>query len=383
MVMTMLRVIDERATLEQMVPAWRQLVARCDDASVVQTPEWALGWWRAFAKNSKPFALALFAQERLVGFAPLYIESHLGARVLRFMGPVWDETSRALVEPAYARTFNEALTTHLRARANEWDVLQLAESETEGAHATRACAQGMPELAVRELSVSSMSVLQLSGQWDMYWKRLAPKRRQTINRDARRLQERGAVSFHVITAREELERELERFYRARFENWRARKRLRRMVLIQRTRAYYDAFTAICLDLAAHEQVWLARLDVDDRPAAWDLGFCVNRTFTDYLKTFDVEFSAYGPGFLTMIELLRYALARGIERVELGRGAQPYKTWLRATAQRNVNTALYWKRPLTFAYVGREIARAGLLKAIHQFRHGRNAAPQTKEDYARA
>jgi hypothetical protein len=93
-----------------------------------------------------------------------------------------------------------------------------------------------------------------------------------------------------------------------------------------------------------------------------------------MTTFDVTMARCSPGHLVLQEILRHAIAEGIERFELGPGAQPYKFWFRATAQTNRHVALYWKRPRSYAYLGQEMARAGTLHMMRLLHRDEGSAP---------
>jgi CelD/BcsL family acetyltransferase involved in cellulose biosynthesis len=369
-----LRILNDLDAIHALVPAWQELVSRSNTASVFQTPEWALGWWRALPNRSTPFCIALFEQERLVGLAPLYIETWYGSRAIRFMGTPHDDPNRALAEPAYARAFTEAFAQGLQQHARDWDVLRLAELEQEETPLARACAQTVPGLVMRELSASNAPGIHLPEEWADYWKRLSSTHRKKMKTYRRKLESHGAVSFQVITEPERLANELPVFFRARWKNWSERKRLNKMVMFQQTATYRDTLAEICVQLAKREHVWLGRLELNAQPVGWILAFRVNNTLSDYMTTFDVAYAACSPGQLVFQELIRYAITQRVQYYQMGRGAQPYKFWFRATAQINKNHVLFWKRPRSLPGLAQQVAREEALKMIHKIRHSRFFSP---------
>lgn len=358
--MTTLRVLNEPAAIESLRPAWKQLVGNCEAATVYQTPEWALGWWRALGRNSTPFCVALDEGERLVGLAPLAIEPRRGTRTLRFMGAPHDGANCATVERGYERIFADAFATALARHAGIWDVAQLAEPLGHEIQLAQACARRAPELGVHALGLSCTPVVNFQADWADYWKRVSAQQRKMFRKKWRRLERRGTISFQVLTAPETMAEELERLFQARLQNWRERRRLNKMVAFQRTRAYYDTLSGICMELARSGQVWLARLDVDGHSVGWKLAFRVNQTLAGYMTTFDAQFSEYSPGLLTFIELARFAVTHGIKRFDLGCGTQPYKFRFGAEPYNTSTSVLFWKRPQSLLFLGQEIARNGVL-----------------------
>jgi CelD/BcsL family acetyltransferase involved in cellulose biosynthesis len=129
-----------------------------------------------------------------------------------------------------------------------------------------------------------------------------------------------------------------------------------MAAVQRSPRFEHALTEACVTLADRRQAWLTHLDVDARPVAWGLAFFVNGTLSEYMTTYDLGFAAHSPGQLRLLALVKYAISRGIRRVDMGRGYQSYKCWFGATAQSTRNVLMYVRRPRTAAFVGRQILR---------------------------
>jgi CelD/BcsL family acetyltransferase involved in cellulose biosynthesis len=113
---------------------------------------------------------------------------------------------------------------------------------------------------------------------------------------------------------------------------------------------------LCVELAKGEHVWLSRLTVDGRPIAWELLFKVGETLSDFLTTYDLDFAAYSPGQLIFVETVRYAIARGARRLEMGRGDQDYKFWFGAKPCATQNILVHSRHPRSGGYVGYEMAR---------------------------
>lgn len=314
-----------------------------------------------------PFCIALWDQDRLVGFAPLYIQTRLGARVLCFMGMPGDDSTRALCEPAYAQTFLAAFGATLQEHTHVWDVLGLTEVDRDPAPLLSAFPATL-KFGVQPLTDSCQPVVDLSSDWEGYLKRFSHQRRWAFKKMRRLAETYGTVLFEVLTRPEMLCRELALFFEARQNNWRNRGRWNRIVGQQRTPVYFERLTHICALLAERGQVWLARLTVDGHPIGWDLAFCVNSTVSVFMSTYDLAYSKCSPGNLVLYELIHYAIDHHVTRFEMGPGAQQYKLVLGGVAYPNKHYLVYAKRPRSFAVLGHAWARDRAVGLLHRIRH---------------
>ncbi len=351
------RVLTRLEAIQQLLPAWRELVANTPTATIFQTPEWALYWWQALSRHTSPFCLTLTdASGRLVGLVPLCIDKEWGARVVRFMATPLSDSNRILVEPSYELTLGEALADALKEHGERWDVLHLTELSEQDSCLMRACQRMLRDLGVVRMRPSVMTSLCLPEQWSEYLASLSAHRRKRLRGFSRGLETCGAISFHVTTEPQQMAREIKAFVDARNRNWKARRRWRTMAAVQRSPGFEDALTEACVTLAERRQVWLTHLDVNATPVAWGLAFFVNGTLSEYMTTYDLGFSAHSPGQLRLLALVKYAMSRGIRRFDMGRGEQAYKCWFGATAQSTRNVLMYVRRPRIAAFVGRHILR---------------------------
>jgi len=91
-----------------------------------------------------------------------------------------------------------------------------------------------------------------------------------------------------------------------------------------------------LDRIRHEQhegfsAVLSTLHMGDRLAAVHLGMRSRSVFHWWLPTYDAELGAHSPGQISFIEVAAAAAARGVRRLDLGKGLEPYKTRLTSEA----------------------------------------------------
>ena len=77
--------------LQAIAPMWNELLADYPLATNFSTPEWLIPWWRAFGTDQRLLVAGFFADERLIGLAPLAISTFpigkiFSLRLLRLMG---------------------------------------------------------------------------------------------------------------------------------------------------------------------------------------------------------------------------------------------------------------------------------------------------------
>lgn len=92
------------------------------------------------------------------------------------------------------------------------------------------------------------------------------------------------------------------------------------------------------DLTCHSSLdlegWLSALYAGERILAVHLGLRSGRILHSWFPAYDVEMSTYSPGLLLLLFTAQAAAADGIEELDLGRGASPYKSRV-MTGSRNV------------------------------------------------
>src|SRR5690606_26996289 len=116
--------------LEALRPEWDALWQRCPDATPFQSPDWLLAWWNHLGRGEL-LALILHHRGRLVGMAPLFIDSvntaerDSSVRPVLVLGTGVTDHLDILVEPELAEPAAAAVLAHLGADAARWDVLDL------------------------------------------------------------------------------------------------------------------------------------------------------------------------------------------------------------------------------------------------------------------
>jgi len=89
--------------------------------------------------------------------------------------------------------------------------------------------------------------------------------------------------------------------------------------------YREVFQSLFDTLGPRNWVYVALMELDDRPVAWQLGFRCGKRLWDYNKAYDHSFSRFAPGTLLVAALLDYGFSHAYEEYDFLRGEDPYKT----------------------------------------------------------
>src|SRR3954467_2334783 len=119
------RIVREVEQLAALGPSWSRLWQRCPNATVFQSPEWLLAWWRAFCPG-EIMSATVERDGRLLGLAPLYLESGTAGGSLLTLGISISDYVDVLIDPADAVPVAEALIDTLL-RESCWELIEWSE----------------------------------------------------------------------------------------------------------------------------------------------------------------------------------------------------------------------------------------------------------------
>jgi CelD/BcsL family acetyltransferase involved in cellulose biosynthesis len=116
--------LNTSESLVAVVPEWQQLCTRANHASPFQTPEWLLPWCAHLFGGGAIMVLALRANGRLVGLAPLFLH---GANLscLSFLGTGVSDYLDILLEPEETEEGVETMIDSLRQQRRRWELCEL------------------------------------------------------------------------------------------------------------------------------------------------------------------------------------------------------------------------------------------------------------------
>jgi CelD/BcsL family acetyltransferase involved in cellulose biosynthesis len=309
-------VAGDIASLRQLAPAWRELVAVSGVDHPFTTPEWIESWWEAFGGGPrKLFVLSAWRGRSCVGVAPLALRRGrlygIPVRRCESIGnthtPRWD----VLVAPGEEEAYG-ALWRFLVQNSALWDVLLLAQlpaesrtldlwpklAEQGGMLSGRWTAGGSPRVPIR-------------GDWESYVATLPRKHRSNLRNRSRRLAKLGEVTSKILLGPEGIAEPLAEAWRIEALGWKGAQGTA-VACSPASKRLYESFAERA---AGRGWLQLRFLEVAGKRVA----FMYNLRFGafDFIvkQGFDPELGAYAPSTHLAQLVLEEAFSGGLDAVD--------------------------------------------------------------------
>ncbi len=352
--------ITELAGLTPLEKPWRELLARGPQASIFQTPEWLLTWWRHYGGRRRLWALAWREGEALLGLLPLMGHPLGPARRIGFVGTLSTDYLDAIVEPGREKEFWQAALPALLDLP--WDVLDL-QQVPEPSPTWRVLpevASGLP-LTVQVCDQEPCPYLPLPGDWETFRQSLGKKIRWNLGYYPRlAAREQGGRVYRVPA--EEVPGAMSRLFDLHGRRWR-RRWLPGAFASGRTRRFHHE-VAVEMDRAG--QLRLYALELGGEVRALLYCYADGDRMYYYQGGFDPAIARYSPGTILVGHAAREAIEAGLAGFDFLRGGEGYKYRWGATDRMNHRLRLArrtWRGRLGLALSRREQEVEELAKKI--------------------
>jgi CelD/BcsL family acetyltransferase involved in cellulose biosynthesis len=295
--------------LEKVRAEWRALWRRPASATVFQSPDWLISWWRHFAPGPL-ICIALWRGEELVGIAPLYCEE--GSRRLLPLGVSLSDYVDVLLADEISHEAHRALDAEIARAADAGEicfpdvapnasVLGLALDEF---FASKRPGQPSPELVL--------------GAPDNPLDNVPAHQRQNLRTAENRARRRGCGIGDIVPD------ELPRFIPALMQLHSARQRQLGHAGLDQDARVLPFFSEAFAGLAQEGVVRAYSIACESRLIGGYLGFLHRGRAGYYLGGFDPQFAFESPGTILIGHAMRCAAAEGAHTFDFLRGAEPYK-----------------------------------------------------------
>jgi CelD/BcsL family acetyltransferase involved in cellulose biosynthesis len=314
---------------------WNELLRSSRSDCVFLTHEWLFGWWKHLAENRSLSILAVRANGRLDGLAPLAVRppqySRCTPAVLEFIGSgsigsdYLDVVARREHEPRVL----EALAEYLRGTKS---IAQFSQVRV-GASLTGEIARYLTreQWTVSEDVINICPYVRIAGlTWESYLATLSSNHRYNFQRRLRRLA--SDPKFRCVRATDEGEakRFLDALIDLHRKRWESRQGLSEAFSTAGVVAFHHEFIRLAL-----RNGWLRlwNLFVDNAPVAALYGLSYGGTFSFYQSGFDPAFNKLSVGMVMMGLSIRDAIEEGVSEYDLLHGAEEYKFhWARESRE---------------------------------------------------
>ncbi len=310
----------QRGTFESFASEWDSLAQRTPGATMFLSHAWHEIWWDRFSASAEHLLLGFRESGRLVAIAPLMVRGD----VVSFLG------GTDLVD------YHDILAggvDHAALTGELFDSLAAIEGWKSAEFGSlpdwSPFVSTLPEAARRRGWPADVSVedvapgLEIPDSWDEYLAGLGKKDRHELRRKFRRLEAAGDVSHAEYTSPEEIESNLDQFFR-----------LHRMSTPDKaefmTPEREQFFRTACARLTDDCGVRLSFTRLDGKSLAASLSFEYRRRRLVYNSGYDPEYRNLSVGLLNHAMFLRQCIDDQVEYADFLRGNERYKYNLGAT-----------------------------------------------------
>jgi CelD/BcsL family acetyltransferase involved in cellulose biosynthesis len=262
----------------------------------------------------------------------------LRVRMLQFIGadPNITELRMMLCAPAYERDCYQAVMRHLASVADQWDWVAWeglgsdigAEAET----------RDPLECAYEK----SAFILCLPSTWEEFKTGLGRNIKQSLRHCYNSLKRDGLMyRLEVLTGADEIAAALPDFFRMHAARANVKGMVKHPDVFASPPQAQEFLIEICQRLALRGSARVFQLWVDDKLVSTRIGFSMGDTLYLYYSGWDPAYSRYSVMTTLLAEVIRYAIAQGLGRVNLSTGNDVSKTrWgaheVRYTAGRHLS-----------------------------------------------
>jgi CelD/BcsL family acetyltransferase involved in cellulose biosynthesis len=319
--------ITSEEGLSSLEPDWNRLSETAEHPNVFMTFDWFRAWNHHFTQQERgkrrPHVLVLKNGGGIVGILPLIFRraSRFGVAVrkLEFVETLADYHDFALGNDPAGQI--GAIAHFLAATRDQWDVVELRDlRETGYTRALIGGALAQVGLHYRVLTEKERCpYLPIAGDSATQLEKLSGHVRRTLHKRMERAQALG-MRVRIIENPQDEHGLLEKMIALE-----AQKRSDGKPTEPFIGEYRKVFQSLLDTLGPRHWVYVALMELEGRPVAWQFGFRCGKRLWDYNKAFDHTFSRYAPGTLLVAALLDYGFSHGYEEYDFLRGEEPYKT----------------------------------------------------------
>jgi CelD/BcsL family acetyltransferase involved in cellulose biosynthesis len=326
---------DPGEALSALLPEWEALDEQMSPRTPYSSPIWFQEWWKHLRRqslfNRDEFFLHTVRDKRgqLVAVAPFIKTCRpafgpLKLRILQFIGadPSITELRGLICRTQDQDAVVHCLVEHFSSIPNEWDLL-LWRGFRESALS--------PGLQKRLGGLNADDalpcyVLELPGSWDQLIGTVSSNTRKSIRKSYEFLERDGhKFCFRIQEQPEKVSEALEIF----FSLHAARSAAPDMKIHRDRLTGYKDRTDIVADFARkmseRGSLKMLQLEIKDEIVATRIAFLLGSDLYLYYSGFDPNWRRYGVMTTLMAETMKWAIANGIERVNLSTGTDSGKT----------------------------------------------------------
>lgn len=302
---------------------WRDLMTRCESASVFQGPTWQEAIVDEFVPAGQFRLITVQRDEQLLAVLPLCLSTTStlespGKWVSDYLDPLVDDDAHdecwSVILELLASIWDWSLTSvrlhHVRENSKLRDTLPELSFE-----------YGFEYLKTPPESESALHI-PLSGSWEDYLKQLDGHERKEIKRKMKNAQAKGRSVWSIVAGSEDLDRSLDCALAAMCQASASKADFSHEILAP--------FLRIVLPRMARDgDFYINELWIEDRPVSWLLCFRSRHGPMIYNTGYDHGMRHWSPGAVSFALAIQDAIEAGFPTFNLLRGDEDYKKRLGA------------------------------------------------------
>ena len=327
-------IVRSDADFEALAAAWSDLYRRAPNALPFQSYDWNRSWWahfshQSFFRKDERFVLTFRAEGRLVGVLPM-VHSRFGLgqltiyRYVRPFGsdPNLTEIRTPLVDADYCPQVLEASIALMHRERPMFGLHQLVAP----AGLIRPLLDGNGDYKVVANRVIRDYVLELDAPWDGFLKNRKRNIRESIRHCYNSLSRDGLRhELRVLSDSSQVLAHLDHFFKLHQGRAKAGNSVRHPDYFAAGRHQSFIRTLIERSAAAACPMHMFQLILNDQVVAVRLGFVVNGELYCYYSGYDTAFARYSVMTTLVTEMMRWAMDKGVRRINLSVGRDVSKT----------------------------------------------------------
>ncbi|MFZ5910916.1 MAG: GNAT family N-acetyltransferase [Chloroflexota bacterium] len=350
--------IEESDVFESLRDDWGLLLSQSPHQDAFLSWEWLFSWWKYFGKGSELWLVTVWADQELVGIAPLMLNKRkkfgLHFRVLCNIGIPETDVGGFIVKDDDPRIY-QAICDFLVHQKRNWDLLELEEVEVSRLEKITSALKhnGFDILE----AYNQHYYISIDSDWDTYFSNLPKKNRHEFRRKARRVKE-ASTSFTFVrhVGQEITDEDIATMFAINqcghfpdfFES------------DERQQFHRDLFRLMS-DKGRPEVSYLV---LDGVPAAFGYGFNYANRLEMWRIGFDTAHCELSIGTVLMNLMLEECFKHNYREVDFLRGAEDYKTRWNPLSRNYANLRVAARtrlKPLLFGILIPRLARYSLKK----------------------
>jgi CelD/BcsL family acetyltransferase involved in cellulose biosynthesis len=343
--------ITSAEELSRLQEDWNRLSEASEDPNVFMTFDWSRAWNQRDTQEDRNGrrrlnVLVLRKDGAIAGISPLVRRKvsrwGFGVRKVEFLGTEGDYNDLALGSDLAG--LSRAIVDFLAETQDQWDLVDLRDLRATG-NTLALIEDALSHTKLRYRIVPEKGrypYLLIDAPWSVMVGRLSPSARHTLRKKQRRLERMRADGLRVRIIENPHE---EPGLLQKLMALEGQKRVDGELSQPFIAAYPEVFQSLFDTLALRGWVYIALMEIGDRPVAWRLGFRCGKRLWDYSTAYDHSFARFSPGTMLVPAVLDYGYLHGYCEHDFLRGEEAYKMrW--ATGFHQNYRLLIWGRRWT-------------------------------------